>query len=36
MLLPSRFNGTAAVGTLAGAVLLGLTGALAVSNPGPM
>jgi hypothetical protein len=36
MLLPSCFKGTAAVSTLAGAVLLGLTGALAASNPGPV
>jgi hypothetical protein len=36
MPLSSCFKGTAAVGILAGAVLLGLSGALAASNPGPV
>jgi hypothetical protein len=35
MLLPSHCKGAAAIGALAGAVLLGLTGALAAANPGP-
>lgn len=36
MLLPTRFKGVARITALAGAVLFGLTGALAASNPGPM
>jgi hypothetical protein len=36
MLLPTRFKGAVRIAALASAVLLGLTTALAVSNPGPM
>jgi hypothetical protein len=36
MLLPTRFKGAVRIAALAGAVLLGMTAALAVSNPGPM
>jgi hypothetical protein len=36
MLLPSHCKGAAAIGALAGTVLLGLTGALAAANPGPV
>jgi hypothetical protein len=35
MLLPSHCKRAAAIGALAGTVLLGLTGALAAANPGP-
>jgi hypothetical protein len=36
MLLPTRFKGAVRIAALASAVLLSMTAALAVSNPGPM